>query len=408
VVPASLGEAPESSRQHVNELLTALARRFGPAEHDEALAALRPKLQRAVLVPSRVFGDDAAWSFREGARRGVGFEGSSETGRYRLAVRPEPRELTHPGDYRGRLDLEQLGPGEYVWRLKEELAAGTFDAAGLARAASALLGGAAAGPRDARPLLRQALPRATAALGRLASLDRLDLEPAEGGAVRVRLRASLHPDALEGGRFARYGAFLEKHALPLVFSLAVEDEQGVRFWELDFREGSLRLDLAVHDGCLAPLAAPPRRIPDRLRARVELTTKTGPFRSGFRDLVADVRLERDLASPGFVARFPHEPDWRLPFLVEPLLHASLHRPFEGEGALLAYSLEAESGRPLRLVRRFELAVRESWVLRWFGGVVGGAVSDFRRGAEAESDTFSYEGLEALRQDLVALLDPTAH
>jgi hypothetical protein len=185
--------------------------------------------------------------------------------------------------------------------------------------------------------------------------------------------------------------------------VAVEDEQGARFWELDLRDGHLRLDLAVRDGRLVPLAGPPRRIPDRLRARVELTTKTGLFRSGFRDLVGEVRLQRDLASPGFLARFPREPDWRLPFLVEPLLHASLRRPFEGEGALLTYALEGGPGGRVRVARRAELSVRESWILRWFGGIVGSAASDYRRTAEAEAELFSYELLEALREDLGALI-----
>jgi hypothetical protein len=169
----------------------------------------------------------------------------------------------------------------------------------------------------------------------------------------------------------------------------------------------MRLDLAVHDGRLAPLAGPPRRIPDRLRARVELTTKTGLFRTGFRDLVADVRLERDLARPGFALRFSREPDWRLPFLVEPLLHMSLRRPFEGEGALLAYALESGPDGRVRFTREIELSVRESWVLRWFGGIVGSAASDYRLTAEAEAELFSYELLEALREDLGALLEPAS-
>ena len=33
-VALGLGETPERARRHTNELLTALARRFGPAEHD--------------------------------------------------------------------------------------------------------------------------------------------------------------------------------------------------------------------------------------------------------------------------------------------------------------------------------------------------------------------------------------
>lgn len=402
-VALGLGETPERARRHTNELLTALARRFGPAEHDPALETLRPRLERAALVPSRVFDDPAVWPVRDGSRRSVGFDGGSETGRYRLALRATPRDLERPGDYRGRLELEQLGRGEYVWRIREELAAGTFSSLDLARAATALLRSAQDAPPDARGLVRDSLPRSTTALGRLVSLDSLELAATETGARRVTLEASLHPEWAAHGRFSRYAAFLARHALPVVFSLAVEDEAGVRYWDFDFREGRLRLRLAVHDGRLVPLDGPLRRIPDSLRAHVELTTKTGLFRSGFRDLLAEVSLLRDGTSPGFVARFPHEPDWRLPFLVEPLLRGSLRRPFDGEGALLGYSLETAGGGTTRFERRYEVAVRESWILRWFGGVVGDAVSDFRRSAEAEADLFSWQALEALRQDLGALI-----
>jgi hypothetical protein len=71
-VPASLADTPEAARQHVNELATAAARRFGPSTQDPALAALRPKLERAVLVPSRVFDDASAWTARTRRARASG------------------------------------------------------------------------------------------------------------------------------------------------------------------------------------------------------------------------------------------------------------------------------------------------------------------------------------------------
>jgi len=50
-----------------------------------------------------------------------------------------------------------------------------------------------------------------------------------------------------------------------------------------------------------------------------------------------------------------------------------------------------------------LRVQESWIIRWLGGVSDKAVSDFRRGAEAEADRFSRECLYALRDDVVTVL-----
>ena len=42
-------------------LVEALADRFGPIDREPAFDALRPKLARAALVPSRVFDDGTAW-----------------------------------------------------------------------------------------------------------------------------------------------------------------------------------------------------------------------------------------------------------------------------------------------------------------------------------------------------------
>jgi hypothetical protein len=104
----------------------------------------------------------------------------------------------------------------------------------------------------------------------------------------------------------------------------------------------------------------------------------------------------------FTAVFARQPEWRLPFLVRPFLRGSLRRPFEGEGSLLEFAI-AETDGVTCLTRRYRLAVKESWIVRWMGGLTATAVSDFRRNAEAESDRFTSEGLNALKQDVETLL-----
>ena len=87
------------------------------------------------------------------------------------------------------------------------------------------------------------------------------------------------------------------------------------------------------------------------------------------------------------------------------LRSPLSRPFEGEGVLLSMSLESEPDGRFFLRRSFRMAVRESWITRRMGGVVSGALSEFREKAEQEADQFTGEVLEALRADVVALVDP---
>jgi hypothetical protein len=54
------------------------------------------------------------------------------------------------------------------------------------------------------------------------------------------------------------------------------------------------------------------------------------------------------------------------------------------------------------VRHYRARMRETWILRWLGGMTSTAVDEFRSGAEAEADRFDRECLLALRDDLVAL------
>ena len=56
-----------------------------------------------------------------------------------------------------------------------------------------------------------------------------------------------------------------------------------------------------------------------------------------------------------------------------------------------------------VAREFELTVRESAIVRWFGSLGNAALSDFRQGAEREADRFVGELWSALRADVLALV-----
>lgn len=405
-VPRALAPEAAAARQASDELFSALADRFGPVELDARFAAARPRLARAGLVPSRVYEDAAIWTGAAGAVRELGFHGVPAKGAYSIAVAERPPAPSRAGEYRGRLALERLRKGEFEWRMDEELGLGRIDVLGLTRAADALLALAeAADLRDARDPVRAALPRTTAALGRVLSLDRLTLGPREAGARLVEAGASLHPEWLEQ-RLPRYAEFLKGHVASMRLGVAVDDAAETPFWQADLRDGRLSLRLRVGDGALAPLLGPPRRLGDACRVRLAITMKSGLFRVGFEDLHGEVVVERGPHRAGFLARFAREPDWKLPFFVEPFMRGPLRRPFEGPGALLGYELRDGSapGASATASRSYRLDVKESWIVRWLGGNVGGAVADFRRGAEREADVFTREALLALRDDLRSLIE----
>jgi hypothetical protein len=134
--------------------------------------------------------------------------------------------------------------------------------------------------------------------------------------------------------------------------------------------------------------------------------RSGIFRVGARGLEAEVRLTRGPREKSFVASFRSEPDWELPFFIEPFLRAPLRRPFEGDGAVLGFGVRDSGGAQTLAVRDYRVAVRESWLIRWLGALTSDAVNEFQRGAEAEADRFYGQALAALRADALVLAGAT--
>jgi len=398
----ALGDTPGEARHRAGELLGALALRFGPTEHDPHFTALRSRLAQATFIPSRVYDDQTAWTSIDGAVRGVGFAGAPGDGRYRLGVEPDPSQPAYAGEYRGILELRGSQESEFEWRMNEELAVGPVSGDDLDRALTLLLVRAEdLVEADPETLVRRELPRTAQALGRLATLNTLHLSPEAGDTTAVAFEASLALDQEGAAAFPGYARFLRKHALPLRMRAVAHDLQGAEWWQVSLEDGRLKAHLRVQGGFLAPLEGRPRRLPRRLRVTLDLTTKAGPFRVGFAELSAYVELAHTPGRRSFAASFKDEPRWSLPFLVKPLLRSPLQRPFEGEGARFEGAI-LDDGPQTLLVREYRMAVEESWVIRWLGGLMGMAVSDFRRGAEQEADRFTAEFLQALRADLLDL------
>lgn len=387
------------------ELFDALALRFGPIEREPAFDALRPKLARAALVPSRAWDDASVWTTRGDAWRGFELAGFDKGGAYHLGVRAEAPEPARAGDYRSRIRLERTRGGRFEWTVREELHAGPVRPADLARALDALFRSVeGAGESGARQALHRDLPRASERLGRLFRIEALSLERDDHGATAVRLAVRLTPDGIRA--FApRYAAYLDKYARPMRLSLAVVDEGGAAWWTLEGKENLWTLRLRLRDGSLVPLeGAAARRLPGRLRATADYATRMGRFGVGARRIVAELALTRAPAEKALAARFLHEPDWQLPFLVETFLDDPLRYPFEGEGSQVDLAAREGPGGTL-LTGLYRARVRETWILRWLGGMVGGAVNEFRAGAEREADEFNRDGLLALRDDIAALVVP---
>lgn len=382
-------------------LLEAFASRFGPLEREPAFDALRPKLARAALAPSRIFDDDAAWTDRARAWRGTELAAVPTGQGCRLGVRPRAGEPLRPGEYRERLRLTRVGSGRFEWEIDEELAIGRLAPDDLVSATSALLRGLERwDARAAREAIGRDLPRAAQTFGRLFRIEHLQIDR-EGETARLTLAVRLTPAGLEATA-PRYAAYLRKYVTPMQVDVTAVDLSGARWWRLSGADDLWTLRLRVRDGSLVPLdGVGTRRLPAELRLLADYSTRMGVFGVGVRRLAADASLVRSPARLGLLVRFRQEPEWELPFLVAPLIRGTLRYPFEGPGSELAFELR-QGGAQTLAAGRYRTRVRESWLLRWLGGLTSAALDDFRTAAETEAERYNRACLLALRDDLLAL------
>ncbi len=418
-VPASaLGPTREEAQVRGSELLQALAGRFGPLDREPSFEALRPKLLQNALTPSRIVDDPLAWTTWEEARRTVEVSGWPEPSGYRIGLRAGATRPRRPGEYRGVLRLRVENRGTYEWRVRDELAVGALRPDDAARAFEVLLRGAESAaakgrgePVDLRARVLKAFPLAASAWGRLYSLEALRAARESDGATVLELRVALEPARLRPVA-PRYAWFLERYAAPIELHAEARVTASAEppslssitpaIWSLAVAQRRATLLLRVREGRAVPAGTRTEGQSGVIRVALDYSTRAGPFRVGVRKLEADLELVSTSDEKAFSASFRREPEWRLPFLIRPFLRGSLRRPFEGAGASLRYGL-ARRDDVTSLERDYRLAVKESWILRWIGGLSSTAVTDFRRHAEAESDRFTAEGLHALRRDLEDLL-----
>jgi hypothetical protein len=109
---------------------------------------------------------------------------------------------------------------------------------------------------------------------------------------------------------------------------------------------------------------------------------------GVSDMVGDFSLVRAPHERGFLVRWRRRPDWHLPLGVRHLINGTLDRPFQDAGMQLRLTLrDAEAAQTL-VLRRFDVAVQESAIVRWLGNLGGSAMNDFAGPAEAEENRFT--------------------
>ena len=401
----AFGPSPAQAQTHGVAFADALHRRYLIVERAPFYAAARAKLGKRALSPSAVFDDTTAWTSRPDARtRLLLAEGAATSdGRYRFTPRASVPFPDRPADGRHLTQLTRLaGDGEYEWRTAVDFAVGSVTPADWGTGFRALLGSAEGrSDGDLRADLRSTLPRTTAALGRMFSLDSLRGQRLADGSTALTIVTRLQPDRLKTG-FPLYAAFIAKYLAPLAYRIVLRDTRGTRWMELGAADRVHTIRLRVKDGGVVPLDGAARAMPDTLRLAMDVSTKFSIFRIGVTEMLGSMAFIRTPMERGWTFRFDRAPEWQLPLFAASMLRSPLRRPFEHGGISAKVSFRSGPGGQTLITREFRTAVQESGVTRFLGGLSGSAFSEFEGPAERDENRFNAELFGAMRDDLTAL------
>jgi hypothetical protein len=380
-----------------DSLFTALSQRYTNVERSPRFAAARTKLIHHALSPSRVFDDTSVWNGEDPpAMRTLVIHGAFENGKYRLFDDPAAGSPTHVGETQQVIHLQQTGKGEYEWTTRAVGAVGSITGADIDRVMSTLIAaGAAHDERDLRAEYRAAFPRTTAALGRLFTLDTLRTRP--NG--YVTLVALMHSDAIAGTAPA-FSKYLKKYVEPTKFHSILQDKSGATWLDIKWENSALTIACrGTHDGHLAPLSGGNATMPDTLLLETDVFTKVAIFSAGMSGLAADMIIVHAPHESGWDLQFRREPKFHIPLAMGHFMHGSLKEPFEGRGSGIRLAMRDSAGAQTLVERDGHIAVKESTIMKWFGGFGKAAVGDFAGQSEAEENRFDAELFAALRADL---------
>ena len=403
-VPNALGPDRPAARTNADALFDGLAARFDNVQRAPKFYQARSKLGRYALSPSGVYGDTSVWtSVGTDSTRTLTLSGThAETG-YLFTPRAVVTTPSATGDSRHVIRLKRRGEGEYAWATAVDHAIGPVHAGEIASALAVLMSAPQASTASRIRSESQALlPRTSRVLGELFSLDTVRILPWADGSTSVTVRFHMEPDRIRKTR-PNLAKYLEKYVTPARYRLRLQDGRGTVWLDASGSENAFTASYRVRNGELLSIVGSPSAMPDSLQIAVDFSAKFMIFRVGVTKLVGDFVFIREPDERGWMMRFRHEPDWHFPLAVNTLIRTSLRHPFAGEGITLRISVRDRAGSQSLLSRQAGVAVQESAIVRWLGGLGNSAMSDFAGRAEVEENRYVFEVLSALRGDFVAAL-----
>jgi len=403
-VPNALGPDRQTARANADGFFQGLALRFDNVQRAPKFFQARSKFGRYALSPSGVYGDTSVWtSSGADSTRTLSLLGSHTATGYLFAPRASVATPSAVGDARHIIRLKRRGESEYEWQTDVDHAIGGVRSSEVAAALTAFLGApehlaAARIATDNKELF----PRTSKVLGELFSLDTIRIAPQPDRSTSVLVRFRMDPDRIKQTRpnFAKY---LDKYVGPARYRLRLIDGAGATWLDASGSDNVFTIGYRVKGGELLAMSGPARPMPDSLRIAVDFSAKFMIFRVGVSSLVGDFRFLRSSDERGWLMHFRREPDWHFPLAVNHFIRTSLRHPFKGDGITVRVSIRDRAGSQSLLSREAGVAVQESAIVRWLGGLGNSAMSDFAGRAEAEENRYVYEVMSALRGDFMASL-----
>ena len=412
----ALGASPSQAQANGIAFTDALHRRYTQVQRAPSYAAARAKIGKRTLAPSGIFDDTTTWTSRPDARtRVLMAEGSvTQDGHYRFTPRESAPMPDRLADARHFTELTKLaGDGEYQWRASVDFAVGSLTPTDWGNAFRGLLGSAERrSDDDLRADVRSTLPRTTAALGRMFSLDTLRGQRQADGSTVVTVVTRVRPERLQV-QFPLYAKFIAKYVSPTAFHIVLRDTKRTRWLDISAAPRGILVRLRVLNGGLVPLDGVTAPMPDTLRVTMDVSTKFSIFTIGVREMHGTLAFVRAPSERGWAMRFDKPPEWQLPLFAASMLRSPLRRPFEQGGITTKLSFRTGTDSQTWISREFRTAVQESAVTRFLGGLGGAAFSEFDGPAEQEENRFNAALFQAMREDLRALRygsvpQPTRH
>jgi hypothetical protein len=328
-------------------------------------------------------------------------EGAQNGGAYVFTPRAGLPVPTRAGDARHEIRLQWLREGEYQWNTTVEHAVGGVKPEEAAAAMSAWLEAFQRPEHDIRSDVRTVLPRTSAALGRLFVLDSVRTLPLVDGSTVVDLRFRADAKRIRPTMPA-FADYVDKYVQRGRATMELGDGRGARWLAFAMDDGIFRFRFRTRDGRLLAIDGPARPMPDSVTIEASAFERFLIFDVGVSEMSGDFTMVRGPRERGWSMRFHRSPRWHLPLAVKHLISGALNRPFEQSGMLLRIALRDDGGQTV-LARRFDVAVKESAIVRWLGGLGSRAMEDFVGRAEVEENRFLADALLALRADVVAAL-----